>query len=68
MPGFLRGESKPRVKPKPRISLMVQWLRIRLPMRGQEFRSLVPEDPTCLRATKPVHTTPEHTQSRACTP
>ena len=36
-------------------SLMVQWLRICLPMQGTWVRSLVQEDPTCRRATKPVH-------------
>ena len=35
-------------------SLVAQWLRIRLPMQGTEVQSLVQEDPTCCRATKPV--------------
>ena len=35
-------------------SLVVQRLRIRLPMQGIRVRSLVREDPTCRRATKPV--------------
>ena len=35
-------------------SLVVQWLRIRLPMQGTRVRALVQEDPTCHRATKPV--------------
>ena len=35
-------------------SLVVQWLRIRLPMQGTRVRSLVWEDPTCCGATKPV--------------
>ena len=34
--------------------LVVQWLRICLPMQGTRVRSLVWEDPTCRRATKPV--------------
>ena len=34
---------------------MAQWLRIRLPMQGTRFRSLVWEDPTCCGATKPMH-------------
>ena len=38
-----------------RTSLLVQWLRIRLPMQGTRVRTLVWEDPTCRRATKPVH-------------
>ena len=37
-----------------RASLVVQWLRIRLPMQGTRARALVQEDPTGLRATKPV--------------
>ena len=37
-----------------RISLVVQWLRTRLPMQGTQVRSLVWEDPTCRGATKPV--------------
>ena len=35
-------------------SMMVQWLKILLPMQGTWVRALVPEDPTCHRATKPV--------------
>ena len=35
-------------------SLVVQWLRIRLPMQGTQVRALVREDPTCRGATKPV--------------
>ena len=35
-------------------SLVVQWLRIRLPMQGTQVRSLVQEDPTCRGATKPM--------------
>ena len=34
-------------------SLVVQWLRIRLPMQGTRVRALVWEDPTCRGATKP---------------
>ena len=36
-------------------SLVVQWLRICLPIQGTRVRALVREDPTCHRATKPVH-------------
>ena len=36
-------------------SLVAQWLRICLPMQGTRVQSLVREDPTCHRATKPVH-------------
>ena len=35
-------------------SLVVQWLRICLPMQGARVRALVWEDPTCRGATKPV--------------
>ena len=35
-------------------SLVVQWLRIRLPMQGTRVRALVRKDPTCHGATKPV--------------
>ena len=37
-----------------RTYLVVQWLRIHLPMQGTQVRALVWEDPTCRRATKPV--------------
>ena len=37
-----------------RASLVVQWLRIRLPMQVTWVRALVREDPTCRGATKPV--------------
>ena len=35
-------------------SLVVQWLRICLPMQGTRVRALVQEDPTCRVASKPV--------------
>ena len=35
-------------------SLVVQWLRICLPMQETQVQALVQEDPTCCRATKPV--------------
>ena len=35
-------------------SLVVQGLRIPLPMQGTQVQALVREDPTCRRATKPV--------------
>ena len=35
-------------------SLVVQWLRIRLPIQGTRVRALVQEDPTCGGATKSV--------------
>ena len=36
-------------------SLVVQWLRICLPMQGTWVRALVRDDPTCCGATKPLH-------------
>ena len=36
-------------------SLVVQWLRIHLPMKGTQVQSLFWGNPTCLRATKSVH-------------
>ena len=39
----------------PRTPLVAQWLRIRLPVQGTRVRALVQQDPTCRRATKPVH-------------
>ena len=36
-------------------SLVVQWLRICLPVQGTWVQALVWEDPTCHRATKSVH-------------
>ena len=36
-------------------SLVAQWLRIRLPMQGTQVRALVPEDPTCHGAARPVY-------------
>ena len=38
-----------------RMSLVVQWLRICLPMQETQVQSLVWEDSTCHRATKPIH-------------
>ena len=35
-------------------SLVVQWLRICLPIQGTRVRALVWEDPTCRGATGPV--------------
>ena len=34
--------------------MVVQWLRIRLPMQGTQVHALVWEDPTCRGKTKPV--------------
>ena len=43
-----------RIKTHPGTSLVVQWLRICLPMQGTRVRALVQEDPTCRGATKPM--------------
>ena len=40
-----------------RASLVAQWTRVCLPMQGTWVRSLVWEDSTCRRATKPVYAT-----------
>ena len=51
-----RSEKTKRIlKPVFRASLVVQWLRIRLPMQETRVRALVWKDPTCRGATKPVH-------------
>ena len=42
------------LKNKTRTSLVVQWLRIHLPMNGTQVRSLVRENPMCCGATKPT--------------
>ena len=39
------------VKPEAWASLVVQWMRICLPMQGTRVRALVWEDPTCCGAT-----------------
>ena len=36
-------------------SPVTQWLRIHLPVQESQVRSLIWEDPTCRRATEPVH-------------
>ena len=41
------------------VSLVVQWLRIHLPMQGTRVQSLVWEDSTCCGAVKPCTTTTE---------
>ena len=39
----------------PWTSLVVQWLRIRLPVQETLVRALVQEDLTCRGAARPVH-------------
>ena len=36
-------------------SLVAQWIRIHLPVQETQVRSLLQEDSTCCRATKPMH-------------
>ena len=45
---------EPLSKTNGQASLVVQWLRICLPMQGTQVQSLIQEDPTCCRTTKPV--------------
>ena len=51
-----------------RASLVVQWLRICLPMQGTRVRALVWEDPTCRSATRPVSHNYWACASGACAP
>ena len=41
--------------------LVVQWIRLCLPVQGTQVRFLLWEDPTCPRATKPMQQAPEPT-------
>ena len=52
----------------PGTSLVVQWLRICLPMQGTRVRALVWEDPTCRGATRPVSHNYWACASGACAP
>ena len=52
---FIPTESLLSKKADNRISLVVQWLRIRLPLQGIWVWNLVQEDSTCHRATMPMH-------------
>ena len=51
-----------------RASLVAQWLRVCLPMRGTRVRALVWEDPTCRGATRPVSHNYWACASGACAP
>ena len=44
---FKHGMNYDLFKSTFRASLVVQWLRIRLPMQGTWVQALVQEDPTC---------------------
>ena len=56
------------IKKKMGASLVAQWLRVRLPMRGTRVRALVWEDPTCRGATGPVSHGCWACASGACAP
>ena len=51
-----------------RTSVVVQWLRIRLPMQGAPAGSLVQEDPMCHGASKSLCHTTEARAPRARAP
>lgn len=51
---FLQRVAKAFKRREHRTFLMVQWLRLYLPMQGTWIGSLVQEDPTYHRATKPT--------------
>ena len=57
-----------RFKNITRASLVVQWLRVRLPIQGTRVRALVWEDPACRRATGPVSHNYWACASGACAP
>ena len=59
--GFSEVLSGPHQKWAIGTSLMIQWLRIHLPMQGTWVGPLVLEDPTYCGATKPVHHNSEPT-------
>ena len=46
------GEGTTLQRSKEGASLVVQWLRVHLPVQGTWVRALVREDPTCHGATK----------------
>ena len=52
---FFKGPFFQLLKQALGTSLVVQWIRICLPVPGTWVRSLVQEDFTCHRAAKPVH-------------
>ena len=67
---FIDNSPKPNVYLRPYgsgASLVVQWLRIRLPMPGTQVPALVWEDPTCRRA-KARASQLLSLHSRACEP
>ena len=68
--GWEEGSGMPELHIKiwNRASLVAQWLRVRLPMRGTQVRALVWEDPTCRGAAGPVSHGRWACASGACAP
>ena len=66
--GKVWNETHSFLKNKSRASLVPQWLRVRLPVRGTRVRALVWEDSTCRGATKPVRHNYWACASGACAP
>lgn len=52
--GYL-GPGTLSIKAQKETCLVAEWVRIRMPMQGTQVRSLVQEDTTSCRATKPMH-------------
>ena len=50
------------------LPLVIQWIRIRLPMQGTQVWYLVQEDSTCHRAIEPVCIAMEASVPAACAP
>ena len=53
--GAMSKEQKRSIRMTNHILLVVQWLRIHLPMQRTWVQSLVWEDSTCCRPTKPMY-------------
>ena len=54
VPSFLILDQNLPIDKQYAASLVVQWERISLAVKGTKDQSVAPEDPTCLGATKPV--------------
>ena len=52
--GQMAEKKKKKSQKGNRASLVVQWLRIILPMQGAQVQSLIWKSPTCCGATKPM--------------
>ena len=55
----LKKKKRKKKENPPSTSLVVQCLRIRLPMQGTRVQALVQEDPTCREQLSPCATTTE---------